>query len=684
LRCPPRTLVCVCCLIVLAVVASSSAQAYWTLDVGYYHLGTWPDYEWRPAGEAIAHLSNHVQFRVVLPAGANPAPTAVFAVHTTDPDDPWVILEADGHLCGSELGWLYLTPLVCTALTPDGEWQVWCQLIYPEPPGGGGGDSVTPGDPELEAVGEGLHVESWTPPPPPPYGWPDGFPCTDNGNNDYYLGPVDLTAKNLTVTALEIGSGGQPPFISPFVGVPAPPQGQQGSQVHYVGYVDDGNELTGEGPTSWELEDSLFLHLYPLGLGTDPGYAYGHFPLPDSFTGDWNAVAKGFYYVNLDVIEDEPPDWTQYISNVLSVGHLTRTGFTYTGPRAGRPTFQADVNDTRGDPHSIGDARYVWYHDDTATLTGGTAAGPSASGQDLTIEPATRTFGLAGTYRLGATFRDTDPPPIYHQQEHRWATPGVGVLDIPAAAHFEGSGFEGYGFDFCGYAYGMLGSVASDDVSRPTTFYSARYEEGVRGGVVRPNKPNRRANFISALKQDAIIHWSGHSTYLKVWGEDPPGWKIKEGIQPSPGDDVIWADEIGTLSREPQGAGKARLVYLDGCELLATERGWAWEGGQWVPYPISPPVFGYKVEERLADAVVSWTTLSDSIGCEAFDREFWDLLTQQKKTIEQAVSTALQTVREAHDDDWMVYHGLWESSDPVVPGVKAVGSGKGSPIGPAF
>jgi len=653
-------------------VASTSAQAYWTLDVGYYHLGIWPDYEWRPAGEAIAHLSNQVQFRVVLPAGANPAPNAVFAVHTTAPDDPWVILEADGHYCGSEGGWLYLSPLMCTALTPDGEWQIWCQLIYPEPPGGGQGDSITPGDPELDSAREGAQVESWTPPPAPPYGWPDGFPCTDNGNNDYYLGPFDLTAKNLTVTELEIGSGGQPPFLSPFVGVPAPPQGQQGSQVHYAGYVDDGNELTGEGPTSWELEDSLFLHLYPLGLGTDPGYAYGHFPLPDSFTGDWNAVAKGFYYVNLDVIEDEPADWTQYMSNVLSVGDLTRTGFTYTGPRAGRPTFQADVNDTRGNPHSIGDARYVWYHDDTATLTGGTATGPSASGQDLTIEPATRTFGLAGTYRLGATFRDTGPPPIYHQQEERWARPGYGTFDVPAAAHFWGYNFAGAS-DRCENGYAHVGAIVS--TSPPaTTFCSGRAPINERGGVVAYSTAQAEEHFEAALKEDYVIEYSGHSHM--VYQQSPPkalwtGLELVQGTYLKGEDVLLWTAR----------SLKAKLIYLQSCSTI----GPVYEDPDtFFLWPLAEGVtnVGDAVAERCGSVVIGWKRLCYASAADALDEKLWPRIAEQDKGFGAAVAESLEALLNEHDAAWMREKHLYTSDNQ--PAVAVVGDAPSAHLGPTF
>jgi len=515
------------------------------------------------------------------------------------------------------------------------------------------------------------------------------------GGNNQSAGPAEFEMKNLTVLAVHVtNTNGQDPAVEPaqdpiFVSVAT-----AWSSFDWRMLLRDGLEVNSAGSWDTQETDVVFL-LYPL-PGSQLEFEDSSHVGPDDtpVDGSGTTVQPGLYYKGATATDEPQPvgpaDAADFYWSPLRIETVTKKDWVSEGTRQGHWTLNVKTSDTPSSSAITG-ADYAWRKPD-----GSASFCQSADPDDFppdsanlpsepyTVNGSSTTFALAGTYILGMSYQDSHSEP-HDPSINGWSPARHVTFDVPAAAHFAGSGWtpaEGN----CEFAYGLLGSVTSSAPTRPVSFYSARPDDHVRGGVVPPSAANRRANFLSALRQDEIIHWSGHSTYDFAWDEEAEEWKIMKGIQPSPGDEVIWACEIGGLAREPQGKPKARLVYLDACELLASTTGYAWENGQWVAYPLQGPVFAEEVKDHLASAVVAHTHRTCEDSSAEFNEEFWPLLTEDEYTIAEAVAGALNALYERHDrsDQWMVDHHLWESADPVVPGVKAIGSGKDSTVTPAF
>lgn len=371
-----------------------------------------------------------------------------------------------------------------------------------------------------------------------PYG---GAPIT--------VGPQEFALKNLTVDEIrcEAAQGGEEVVEAGelFMAVTSP------TTVEYEVDLLDGYEC----PT--EASANLTLRLLPLGVGqtrqaTTTGTA------PTTMTGVFGTpLPIGFYYKEATASEPATYDTASNLSSFWHLTNVALTGYEYMGGRKARITVEG-VLDTAALPSA---ESFAWCK----PLP--TAAGRPVPPGVLTVPAAAYTVDLgdvlvtfggstgldlsvAGVNRLAMAFRDTRQ---YHAPSvGRWTAPQAVTVEIPAAACYTGYDDDDEDFPFaamCSFAYSRLGSVPAVG-DQGATFYSAAYEEGVRGGVVDTQDATKQPNFLKALQEDEVVFFCGHGTsdalYLtsNILGQ---GWMVSQ-------------EDIGVLN-----CGQIRLAYLCAC-----------------------------------------------------------------------------------------------------------------------
>jgi len=487
---PPRTHVCILAALCCAFLASASS-ADPALEAGLYAYQTW-----HPIGQAVSGLSGPVQFRVRLPFSTMPAPWAVFAVHTTDPENPWRVEGAGPVESFSPHEWIYYSPQFDTVPTLDGNWDAWCQVIYGEPPIGGGGDSVVPGDPEVESAGGSVATCSWN---PPPYGWPDGFPCADNGQNDLYCGPTGFLAKNLTIDSVDLTGL---TLLRMFAGGPAMP-----APLDWACALADGIELA-DNPAGV----SVHFHLVPLAASTGQQDDTSVGSAPGSISGSVDGGGTGLYYVDATADEYLTGDSARWLSPALTVTEVAPYGVGVTGARTGDVYSVITTADTRGPGPLLG-SQYVALRPGDFVLLGLVGETPQASDCQTAEMAGPVDFRYAGDYSIAATYQDEAPG--MHAGQHQWAPPAAGTVHVPAGEFFVDNAEDQLASSsaIAGYADAVTAEIAEgerqpDHTEFPAGFYSPRYpHEG--GVIVGPTKEE----FLLALDEDEILYHGGH-----CWG----------------------------------------------------------------------------------------------------------------------------------------------------------------------
>ena len=592
---PPRTCVCLALLALGSLLVPPPARADPTVEPGLYVDG-----EWYPAESVVANLSGLVQFRVCIAKVGTPAPAAAYAVHSPDPNPQaaWHVDLGTFINSSSRNAWIYVSPVYHTPACRNGDWDAWCQIVYPEPPGGGGGDAVIgPGDGEL-ATASAVSVMSWE---PPGYGFPEGFPAADEGHNDIYAGPGGVTAKNLSVTDIRVVD---PPSIAaeygPFVLLtnPAP------TTIVWEADMDDGFELPGDATTVGTL------YLHPLSLGGALASSCDPTGLPPAtqFSEQFADQPPGLYWWDLVGTESATGDGTKYTSDYLMVQDFTPTSFECTGPRRG--VLHVSVTTTDQGQHLITQTAELWYHWALGLVPMNTLLlAPTWTNTTESCRTDDTAFDLAGTWHLAAAYEDQHGV-RYHNGQNRWSNwPGSCALEIPADAIFVcvcdpliGSQMA----PLAEYRESLLHYLPDDPGNYAASFYSPHPPSGTRGGLVQcPTK----ANFMSALCEDEVISWMGHGG---------AGWLC------------LCTEQVQTqhVAALPAGApNNARLIWLSSCCAFDEEANP--NIGTAMVAKGAQCVFGYK-----------WEVTVQCGGGAYFERKAWEYL-RQGCTVWTAVVYAL-------------------------------------------
>jgi len=511
------------------------ASADPTIEIGLY-----VDDDWLPAGEAVSGLSGPVQFRVRLPHEVSPAPSAVYAVHTTDLADPWQIDYAYVTEDPSTHEWLYISPEYQTVDYPDGDWDVWCQIPYPEPPVGGGGDSVTPpDDSELASADGGAAVASWS---PPPYGWPPGFPCADNGNNDLYAGPAGLTAVNLTVKSVTVDFG---PYWWLFGESVGPLFTLIKSPFHLPDWraeLDpDGEEILGGQGTA-----DVWLRMLagPGGsVGSDGQFADAPCTAEGTFE---DQPETGFYYREACPTETHSGDWASNISQCWwfeGDPAPAVTDYVFHGTRRatiqGRATLNVSatpMDDAYGWCRPFAEIPGIWGN--YSVLTEPEAAYTRVACV-YTVGfggPSGLEFDHAGTHYLGFALKDNV---VYHTQG-RWTRPVVFAFTVPAATCLVDSQWGSLGSD----VYGQLGNISPYGAMSRGSFYSDGCYDDDLSGLLDESAGAFAIEW--ALLSDDVV-------YVGVHGHEPADGGIWVG------NESFWWSDV------PYGLDQLRFGYISAC-----------------------------------------------------------------------------------------------------------------------
>jgi len=537
---PPRTCVCVRTLLALVVGLSAPATADPTIQIGREIDGQWVD------ASDVNQVSGPVRFCVRFPDTISPAPGAWFAVHTTDPIAAWKVTFAPMRHYLTTQEYVYMCPEYPSPSWPDGAWQIWCQVIYPEPPGGGGPDSIVPDDPYLESAEAAALLCSWT---PPPYGWPEGFPCADEGQNDIYIGPASMSALNLTVEHIHAtkhtGLGVVEELGELFAAAYGP--GPAELIAEWQATLQDGHEIPDPAWTH------VVASLVPLGTGPlRQGEGDGTPHNPPTVAGEFynpNGVSPyGFYYRRADASEDATGDSASNIGE-WALSDVHTVSYTYCAPRKAKIGVEGTLS-TAADPSA---EEYAWcrplpLYQDSQRQSGFLAtveAAFSKNGSAVHVEYGGAQgldLGEAGSHSLGMAFRDTR---TYHMPgAHRWTPPQAVTFSTPAAACYA---YDAVREACCATAYSYMGDLPAVG-SMGQTFYSAVYEEHVRGGAV---VSGTKANFLLALQHDQVIMNAGHGCPGLIW------------INNNPPAESLTGDEVMALP--PESLSQARLVYAQSC-----------------------------------------------------------------------------------------------------------------------
>jgi hypothetical protein len=229
-----------------------------------------------------------------------------------------------------------------------------------------------------------------------------------------------------------------------------------------------------------------------------------------------------------------------------------------------------------------------------------------------------------------------------HDGRSEWATPKPVPFTIPAAAHYVGPDLGAPPTaDFIADAtdaYSELGDVVHfTQYGAAHTFYSAHFEEGVRGGVVIQGT---KANFAAACDEDTVVHFVGHAD--------------AQGFDLSPTESFEVADIV------PGAYTQAKLVHLPDCYTLA-----------------GPDAIGRKfVKTGLAQSAVGYTGEVEDPWATLLDTKFWELLSKGNYSVAGAASAALE---------WFIANTPpGTAHDHKVDTISVEPPGSGVKIGPAF
>jgi len=497
--------------------------------------------EWHPIGQAVSGLSGPVQFRVRLPYSTMPAPWAVFAVHTTDPENPWRVEGAPVTESFSPHEWIYYSPQFDTVPTRDGNWDAWCQVIYAETPGGGEPDgAIGPGDGELAAAGAAAPA-AWN---PPPYGWPEGFPCPDNGQNDLFCGPTGFVAKNLTVDDLDVPGLLQTRM---FVGAEEPPP----SPVNWTADLADGIELA-DNPAGVSVE----FRLVPLAASTGQQDDTSVGSAPGSIGGVVPGGGTGLYYVDASAEEFLTGDSAQWLSSALAVTDVAPYFVDVTAARTGDVHASVTTTDTAGAGPLLGHCYVVTRPGDHLMLEydGST---PSASSATTNEQVPLIWFRYAGDYAIAASYQDDKPG--MHAGQHQWASPAAGTVHVPGGEFFADNAEDlaAYWLEVASYLDGLTAWIAAgvrqDSTAFGPGFYSPRYPRP--GGAILEVSA---AEFLSALDEDEVLYHAGHGSTAHV------------ELHRTPDDVDLYASDI--VDRFPNGGmEQARFVQIASCYSYSSD-----------------------------------------------------------------------------------------------------------------
>ncbi len=364
------------------------------------------------------------------------------------------------------------------------------------------------------------------------------------------VGPVDFALTNLTVDEIrcEAANGGGVVVVAGglVMAVTSP------TTVDYEVDLLDGYEC----PT--EASATLTLSLLPLGVWKTR-QAATTVTAPGTMTGVFGtSLPIGFYYKEATASEPATYDTASNLSSFWHLTNVALTGYEYMGSRRARITVEAEL-DTAALPSA---ESFAWCKPLPAAV--GRPVPPDvltvpAAAYAVDLGDVVVTFGgstgldlsVAGVHRLAMAFRDTRQ---YHAPGvGRWTAPQAVAVEIPAATCCTGYDGDSTGFPFaamCGLAYARLACIASVGEAG-VTFYSAAYEEGVRGGVVDTQDATKQPNFLKALQEDEVVFFCGHGTsdalYLtsNILGQ---GWMVSQ-------------EDIGVLN-----CGQIRLAYLCACD----------------------------------------------------------------------------------------------------------------------
>jgi hypothetical protein len=166
---------------------------------------------------------------------------------------------------------------------------------------------------------------------------------------------------------------------------------------------------------------------------------------------------------------------------------------------------------------------------------------------------------------------------------------------------------------------------------------------------------------VFSLANDSIIHESGHEA-RHWWLEGTPPNVVcymKYGLGFTGG--TIWSQDIEGL--DARNGDKAELIALETCRLF--RRGWhEWKNGTPPPgcpttgYYVAEPVFGDAIAEKYGAAVFGYSESVYLGPIEAFEAEFWPMLTEQGMTIADAWDAARDIVFHTMDEAEWISSGM--------------------------
>jgi len=586
---PPRTPVCILAALCCAFLASASS-ADPALEAGLYAYQAW-----HPIGQGVSGLSGPVQFRVRLPYSTTPAPWAVFAVHTTDPENPWRVEGAGPVESFSPHEWIYYSPQFDTVPTLDGNWDAWCQVIYGEPPIGGGGDSVVPGDPATESAEGTEGLCSWD---PPPYGWPEGFPCPDNGQNDLFCGPTGFLAKNLTIDSVDLTAL---TLLRMFCGGPSMP-----APLNWSAALADGIELA-DNPAGV----SVHFHLVPLAASTGEQDDTSIGSAPGAIGGFVDGGGTGLYYVDASADEFLTGDSARWLSEALTVTEVAPYFVNITAPRTGTVHAWVTTEDTQGAGPLLGRCCVALRPGDLFMLEPGGST-PAASNATTAEQIGVIEFRYAGDYAIGASYQDDLPG--MHAGQHQWAAPASGTVLVPAGEFFADNAEDiaAACLEVASYLDSLTAwipaGVRQDSTAFGPGFYSPRYpHEG--GPIVGVSKEE----FLEALDEDEVLYIGAHGSAHHV------------ELHRLPDDVDLEASEIVTAFGNA-GMEQAKFFHIASCYSYAYKTPSCVCGA--IKAAGAKAVFGY-LSESNSDAVVA-------------EKRLWDYLVlgwpAEESTAEQVIA----------------------------------------------